>query len=679
MDVLRAITTPEGFFEIPFSEESLIRAEVTSEANASQCVRVYSCWLTLLADSPLNATVGRKPRKVFAKFSRWLFSRPVKDTILLMASLADEIMGSCTLFGSGSVTGDFVPAMSDTPIFMEYQHWRRTGDAELLRYVLTFLLFPKKAEFVDDSLQSDALRKWLAVEERVNNVSVGELGRPLHRLLSMFLQQPKTVKFLPKHGPGTVMDGRRDISSKVKQLEYDPHIDRVFFQTFFTEEDRLGYDPHWALPEPERWIKARSKYKSNLHQRFERRSELLFVPKDIKSLRTICRETTTSMFFQQDVSLVLRQCIGSGLIGQTLTIEDQEPSRQLCIEGSTYGSVDTIDLSSASDSVSWQLVRAIFPKWIIPRLQATRSSVVRMPDKRWFAVGKFAPMGSAVCFPVQCLVYWSVVASKYLERDFGDDWWQVLDDKTITDFLFRIKGIEGDPPKGRPAPFRIYGDDIICDTHVTDSVVHLLTNLGFEVNTGKSFTSSQAFRESCGMYAWNGKNVTPLRYQVKRTQSSRLDMESAASLVELANRAGDYKYVTLRRWIIRHVLCTPISGVKIREGEINPIPFVGTHDEWGFYQPHGLRNDHLRLREYLGQDDDTTCSRYQRDEVKVVYPIVHPQGRDTSDQRERHEHTAWWRAKELSDDSYLDILPGIARFLRTTGPVVPKWGWTSTG
>lgn len=681
MDRIRAISTPDGPFEIPFSKETLIRAGVTSEANAEQCVRLYSAWLLLLADSPLNKTMGMKRRRVFSHFSKILFSRPVKDTIVLMASLADDILRSTTLYGIGSVTGDFISPMSKTPVFMEYRHWLRSGDAALLQYVHTFLVFGKKAEFVDESLEPDALRKWEAVEQRIGNVVYGDSVRPLRRLLDLCLRQPARSLFLPKHGPGTVMGGKRSISDKVKQFEYDPHIDRVFFQHFSSTnlEERLGYDPAWVLPEPEKWIEARFKYKQHLHHRFERSSELIFAKKDIRSLRTICREHTTPMFFQQGVLQTLLESIRSGVIGQTVTIEDQEPSRQMCIEGSIYGNLDTIDLSSASDSVSWRLVKLVFPKWVIPRLMATRSSVVKMPDGRHYSVEKFAPMGSAVCFPVQCILYWAVTASCYLKRKYGDGWHEVLDDITILSFLSQYNGIGGDPPKGRLAPFRIYGDDIICDTHCTEDVAHLLNDLGFEVNEGKSFQSSQAVRESCGMFAWAGWDVTPLRYRVKHLEGANLDMESVASLVELANHAGDRKYRHLRRWCLGEIFGTEIAGVHRRAGMANPIPFVDDPTQWGVYQPNGVRNSHLRLRQFLGQEDDTTCSRYQRDEVKVVYPYVKSTGLDLSDPRQRHEYTAWWRAKVTGSDSYLDLLRGAPFYLRTTGPVVPKWVWTPTG
>jgi len=59
--------------------------------------------------------------------------------------------------------------------------------------------------------------------------------------------------------------------------------------------------------------------------------------------------------------------------------------------------------------------------------------------------------------------------------------------------------------------FLVYGDDIIVPTSVVDELVKLLGFLGFEVNTEKSFSDPDLrFRESCGLDAYNGVDVTPV-------------------------------------------------------------------------------------------------------------------------------------------------------------------------
>jgi hypothetical protein len=58
-----------------------------------------------------------------------------------------------------------MPEFKSTPIFREYLFWRDTGDPSVFTYILTFLRFGKKVEFIDETLSQSALRAWEGVEE----------------------------------------------------------------------------------------------------------------------------------------------------------------------------------------------------------------------------------------------------------------------------------------------------------------------------------------------------------------------------------------------------------------------------------------------------------------------------------------------------------------------------------
>lgn len=98
---------------------------------------------------------------------------------------------------------------------------------------------------------------------------------------------------------------------------------------------------------------------------------------------------------------------------------------------------------------------------------------------------KFAPMGNALTFPVEELV-------------FGSECQVIQEEMTgVTD---------------RPL-WSVYGDDIIVPVEWYDTLVEYLSALGFIVNKDKSF-STGFFRESCGKEYFHGKDVSPLYFKV---------------------------------------------------------------------------------------------------------------------------------------------------------------------
>jgi hypothetical protein len=69
------------------------------------------------------------------------------------------------------------------------------------------------------------------------------------------------------------------------------------------------------------------------------------------------------------------------------------------------------------------------------------------------------------------------------------------------------------------APFRVYGDDIICGKQTADLLLPFLAWLGFPCNSSKTFLEGP-FRESCGADYWNGHNVRPIHFSVTAEELS---------------------------------------------------------------------------------------------------------------------------------------------------------------
>jgi hypothetical protein len=202
--------------------------------------------------------------------------------------------------------------------------------------------------------------------------------------------------------------------------------------------------------------------------------------------------------------------------------------------------------------------------------------------------------------------------------------------------------------------FLVFGDDIICDSRVTDIVTQTLTVLGFSVNVGKSFQGSQAFRESCGVFAFNGDTVTPYRYTVKG-YGDQLNGSAFASLIDAANRAGDFGYFNLRSRLIRVLRRRQLKmkGLRrLRKHFVNgnPVLFTEDRDRMGIYTTHA-RNTHLISRE----QPEPVCKDkpwYQRTEYFVVRPYTPSPSID----------------RTQVDDGYLYVQDMGARTRRDTHP-----------
>jgi len=206
---------------------------------------------------------------------------------------------------------------------------------------------------------------------------------------------------------------------------------------------------------------------------YVKHNKIEFVPKTVKTLRSIAVEPLLNGFVQKGVDEVLRLRLKR--IGLDLT--DQEPNRSMARLGS-FDDEDafcTIDLSSASDSISIELVRELLPPDWFAFLNALRSKeYVYKNDRKTFS--KFVSMGNGFCFPLETLLFAAACHSV---------------------------------GAGRPGiDFRVYGDDIIVRKQFFEPVVSVLRYMGFAVNTDKTF-SSGPFRESCGADWFGGEDVRP--------------------------------------------------------------------------------------------------------------------------------------------------------------------------
>lgn len=204
------------------------------------------------------------------------------------------------------------------------------------------------------------------------------------------------------------------------------------------------------------------------------------VVKTAKTHRGIAVEPLLNLFVQTGINAVLRTKLKS--VG--LDLSTQEVNRSIALHASFNDDPDgycTIDLSSASDTLATEVVRELLPEDWFELLDKSRTnSTVFTGEDRPAATERFCSMGNGFCFPLQTLIYASLVYASALQEGYE-----------------------------HPYDFSVYGDDIIVRKAIFERVIENLMIFGFSPNRRKTF-SDGPFRESCGVDAYCGTDVRPI-------------------------------------------------------------------------------------------------------------------------------------------------------------------------
>jgi hypothetical protein len=207
-------------------------------------------------------------------------------------------------------------------------------------------------------------------------------------------------------------------------------------------------------------------------------SRCSFVPKTQDVSRMICVEPSVNMFCQLGLGALLEQRL-KDLFNLDLAVQPSR-NRLLAQVGSKTGSFATIDLSSASDSISLKLCETVLPGWFFQTLLELRSPSTSI-DGVTVPLNMISTMGNGFTFPLQTLLFSCLIRAAY-----------------------RVEGVS--LRDGREFNWACFGDDLVVDTQCADSVLRLLNILGFTPNSSKTFLEGP-FRESCGADWLNGRPV----------------------------------------------------------------------------------------------------------------------------------------------------------------------------
>jgi hypothetical protein len=632
----------------PFSTQPLVHH------GGNQTIVDYCtvAWTSLLGDSPIENSL--KPKSVITRFI-WSLRNDFFGVLRSYADLSSALISSIKRdsSGSGVIIDTFLLAFKSTPIFREYHEYYKSHDSALLRYILSFLNFGKKVAYVNRELDDTAFREWQSVEEKLATLVLPSATHNLSVVLDWLFWDFEASDFLPKHGSGSVAErGVWGTEGKNQKFQLDPKLMSLVAES---DQDLTHPLPDGDTPLPQEGQIACS-------------ARLTFVPKNWKTSRIICMIPLVFMWAQQAVRLWYEDFMAKSIMGNHVRLKDQRFNQRASREGSLKGKLDTIDLKSASDSVLYQLIQESYPPHVFRYLEATRSRSVLTPVGEQ-QTAKFAPMGSALCFPVQSSLYTAIILMVSIATLYRRDWREpgALDDIDL-DYAYVACYSRGNSLHHQAyRTFYVYGDDLVVDNAITSNVIEALELFGFTVNVEKTFVGESAYRESCGKHYVLGEDISPLIYKTKFF-NQRLDTEAIASLIDKANQAYDYGYLHLRRHLVQQVLYSKMANAKpwhlAAARGVNPILFTNDRDTtFALYHPDP-RNDHLPKRSYrydLKVPDlpvhtdmsrypkrtvlkDATHLLYQRSEVASIG--IGPLERvELSRKYDNYRHIQWWRSQ----------------------------------
>nr|UJQ85070.1 MAG: putative replicase protein [Leviviridae sp.] len=361
-----------------------------------------------------------------------------------------------------------------------------------------------------------------------------------------------------KHGPGAVSDLRGGVS-KYSFPCWPEKLEGVFPQS------------EYAFANFRAWSDAVDSIAGNgpILSRNEPPSRLIAVPKSQKGPRLIASEPTAHQWCQQAVMDFLRSRVDSSFLGASIKFFDQTHNQEGALQASLSGSHWTIDLSSASDRMSLWCVERIFRR-NYPLLGALHASRTRWMENtinpncpRYVVLKKLAPQGAAFTFPVQSLIYYTVIVGCMIHA---------LGLKPSIREISRM---------GREV--RVFGDDLVVPSAVGETVIQVLEYLGFRANGLKTYKCGK-FRESCGLEAYEGVEVTPA-YVLEPYDSSK--PTSVASVVDSSNNFHRKGF-----WHTAEMLVSTLPP-ELRE-KLAVVP--DGSGSFGLTSYCGSKLDHLRRR-----------------------------------------------------------------------------------
>lgn len=409
-----------------------------------------------------------------------------------------------------------------------------------------------------DKFEAAAWQLW-------DNGTMHTAGKREHGILSAMDKSIYEGNIVPKHGPGATADRIRG-NAKFRQQVWTQRLEEIFPHGEFLFPNWRHYDADRVeLLGPEAEIPVR----------------VISVPKTQKTPRIIAIEPTAVQYVQQGLwECFLTEIERHDTLSILVGFRDQGLNQDLAKQGSIDGSLATLDLSEASDRVSYRLVQALTSKyaWVTRAFDAARSRKADVPGFGIHSLFKYASMGSALCFPVEAMVFTTIIFMSIAEERNTS-----VSQLDLSDWVGKV---------------RVYGDDLIVPVEYVHRVIANLEAFGLKVNTTKSFWTGK-FRESCGKEYYNGFDVSIVKLRAL-FPTSRKHVSELVSLVSFRNQLYKAGLHDTTDWLDEYI------------GRLIPFPIV--------FETSPVLGRH----NFFGHSPERMCNRLQRPLVRgyVVTEVI---------------------------------------------------------
>lgn len=445
-----------------------------------------------------------------------------------------------------------------TYVFSEDGFLLQEYDTEALRHLRQLTcMFKKTALPHNQSAKEAQYEKYCKAEvdmaevnRRCRNFSFNETQRQViagaREIIHDLCQDVNLEDLRPKNGPGSTAC-RSDAREK---WAFDRHLPRLFSWTF--GDYLYRYEPKKDHP----CLTAR----------------LVEVPKDSKGPRLISMEPREYQWIQQGLWSSIERSMKRSFFGKNIRFRDSMTNGKLALQSSITRKNATIDWSSASDRLAYHLVKMLFPNRLFKAMDLASSREVEVPwQHEPVRMEKFSPMGNALCFPVESMVFYALATA--------------------------ATAVKYQTYLGAAAKkVHVYGDDTIVPVDVADFVIQQMESFGMAHNTQKTFSRGH-FRESCGVDAWHGAVVTPRYFRGvfnggrtchnrrlgKKEKQNIIRIDAFADQLYLAGywRTAEFLHVQVEEALGGLYPCvsarSPLLGRRVHYG---PMPPAETYDPY---------------------------------------------------------------------------------------------------
>jgi hypothetical protein len=364
------------------------------------------------------------------------------------------------------------------------------------------------------------------------------------------------LSIIPQHGPGAVSDLKSGQDKYV--FDHWPQgLEGLYPYKWFTSSTGdLDPQEDFFSPDRSRGI-----------------ARLCAVPKTPTDVRLISVEPLAHQYIQQGVLRWMREHMPP-MIRRCYHPYSQEPSRQMALQASLRPEeLSTVDLSKASDRLSlWVVERAIRNFSLLEGLAFCRSACIETPD-RIHTLRKYAGQGNATTFPVQSMVY-TMCCIAAMHYTFPGLSWRECTRK-----------------------IQVFGDDIVVASEAVQPLFDILELLQLEVNVDKTHSDVGPFRESCGMDAYRGVEVTPLYMRSISPPEERVgagkrwyDPSHVTSWVSVANNAYQKGFINLSKFMEESLPFQLRKGIPYAQEDPGSLylqtflAYSNSHLKWRFHQ-----------------------------------------------------------------------------------------------